>query len=615
MSEKDMKTEKEEEPDQQRVVNDLSMFFGTVNGSGSATANLTILRALFKMGIPVSGKNILPSNIQGLPTWYTIRVNADGYLGRKEKNQIVVAMNVQSFLSDVRTLVPGGVLFYSDDIKFEIPRDDIIVYPMPITRLAKEADVPPRLQSYIKNMVYVGIVAQMLGIDLEKVHTALDLHFEGKQVAVESNFRVINAAAEWAKANLVKRDRYWVEPINKTSGWVISDGNKAAALGAIFGGVQFAGWYPITPATSLAEYLDEYLPKFRTDPETGKFPFAVVQAEDELSAIGMSIGAGWGGLRSMTSTSGPGLSLMAEYLGLAYFAEIPVVVWDVQRMGPSTGLPTRTSQGDITFSNFMSHGDTNFVLLFPGNVQECFEFGWRALDYAEKLQTPVIVLSDMDLGMNQWISPEFQYPDEPIDRGKVLWEKDLAELLEKRKGDWGRYLDIDGDGVPYRTVIGNQHPSSGHFTRGTGHDEYNRYSEDPEVWDRMMMRMRKKFELAKTFLPSPVLEITEGAKIGLISAGSTEIAIKEVQNLLLQKGIAVDFLRIRSKPFSSDVFDFIHTHDRCYVVENNDEGQLRQLLILDSPEYSSKLVQLTQNNGLPLSAEMILAGILSLEEK
>lgn len=613
MTQIETREEPEAIPAQQRIVNDFSMYFCTVNGSGSATANITILRALFRMGIPVSGKNILPSNIQGLPTWYTIRVNEQGFLARQEKNHIVVAMNPATFSEDIETLCPKGVLFYSDDIKLKIPRDDITVYPMPINQLAKDVEVPPRLQNYIKNMVYVGIVAEMLGIELNKIRLALDLHFEGKQVAVESNFDVIEKAANWAKENLEKVDPYYVQTSNKTDHCVISDGGKAAALGAIFGGVQFAAWYPITPATNLAERLDEFLPVFRTDAETGKNNFAVVQAEDELSAIGMAIGAGWGGLRSMTSTSGPGLSLMAEYIGLAYFAEIPVVLWDVQRMGPSTGMPTRTSQGDITFANFISHGDTYFVLLFPGNMSECFEFGWRAFDIAEKIQSPVMVLSDMDLGMNQWMSPEFEYPDRPIERGKILWEEELEELLQKRNDDWGRYLDIDGDGIPYRTVPGNRHPRSGHFTRGTGHDEYNRYSEDPFVWERLMKRIRKKFKTILPDLPEALIEREPGARIGIITIGSNELAVKEARYQLDQKGLKTGYMRIRSKPFGKEIEEFIAAHERNYVVETNDDGQLRQLLVLDLPKCVKKLVQLSLNNGLPISAEWIVESILTQE--
>jgi len=448
---------------QNEVINDFCITFSTVNGSGSATANTTIMRALFRMGIPVSGKNIFPSNIQGQPTWYTLRLSKKGYLSRVEKDDIIVAMNPSTLAREISYLNEGGVLLLPDDFKVSDIRQDIVVYPMPVKKLIREADVTPALRDYIANMVYVGVLSWMLGIDLELVRSALDFHFKSKKKAVDANFNVIQAAFDWATANLTKQDHFRVEQMNGVEGMIMSDGNTAAALGSIYGGVQLAAWYPITPATSLAETLNEYLPELRKDPQTGKDTCVVVQAEDELAAIGMAIGAGWGGLRSMTSTSGPGLSLMSEYIGLAYYAEVPVVIWDVQRVGPSTGMPTRTAQGDLTMVNFISHGDTQMIILIPGSVAECFEFGWRAFDIAERLQTPVIVLSDLDFGMNQWLSPKFVYPDVPMDRGKVLWEDDLEAKIKEWGGNWGRYLDVDGDGIPYRTLPGNLNPKSGYL--------------------------------------------------------------------------------------------------------------------------------------------------------
>ncbi|MCX7607895.1 MAG: 2-oxoacid:acceptor oxidoreductase subunit alpha, partial [Anaerolineales bacterium] len=509
-----------------RVINDFSITIATVNGSGSQTANVTLLRALFKMGIPVSGKNLFPSNIQGLPTWYTIRVNKDGFLARRDEAEIVVTLNPASFGRDLALVQPGGAFFYADDIKLPITRNDITVYPMPVKALARAADVSPNLRDYIANMVYVGILAHMLGIDLEKIKQALAFHFKGKEQPIASNFGVIQAAADWAAQNLTKRDPFVVEPMDKTAGLIMTDGNTAAALGAIYGGVQFAAWYPITPASTLAEALNVYLPRLRK--KDGKQTYAVLQAEDEISAIGMAVGAGWAGLRAMTSTSGPGLSLMTEYAGLAYFAEIPVVIWDIQRVGPSTGLPTRTAQGDLTMIYHWSHGDTQYVILIPGSVNECFEFGWRAFDIAERLQTPVIVLSDLDLGMNQWMTTPFEYPDQPMDRGKVLWEEDL----EKRNGIWARYKDEDGDGIPYRTVPGNMHPASAWFARGTGHDENARYSEDAKTWEANLLRLKKKFETARKLLPTPIVEEIDGAEVGLIAYGSTEPAVQEARFLL-----------------------------------------------------------------------------------
>ena len=595
-------------------VNDFCITFSTVNGSGSATANTTVLRALFRMGIPVSGKNIFPSNIKGLPTWYTIRLSKNGYLARLEHDDIVVAMNPATFSEEMQFLVPGGVLFYPDDIKVPVTREDIIAYPMPVKALVKDADVPSSLREYIANMVYVGVLAEMIGIDLDKIYEALDFHFKGKKKPIDSNFHVIEAAAQWARQNLEKRDTYRVESMNGTDGYVMADGNTAAALGALYGGIQFAGWYPITPASSLAEAILEHAPAFRKDPVTGKNTVAIVQAEDELAAIGMAVGAGWGGLRAMTSTSGPGISLMSEYLGLAYYAEVPVVIWDVQRVGPSTGLPTRTAQSDLTSSYFISHGDTNYVLFMPGSVDECFEFGWKAFDIAERLQTPVIVLSDLDLGMNQWMAPAFQYPDQPMDRGKILWEEDLEKMLEKTGGHWGRYLDVDDDGIPYRTLVGNRHPNSAYFARGTGHDEMARYTEDPVEWEKMLARLAKKFETAKEFLPKPVLHTIEGARAGIIAFGSADPAVIEARDLMAEDGLATDYLRLRAIPFTKEVDEFVRDHDHVFVVELNQQGQLKQLLTIHYPEAATKFISLAHLDGLPLTARWIREQIESLEE-
>jgi len=587
------------------IVNDFGITFCTVNGSGSATANNTILRALFKMGIPVSGKNIFPSNIQGLPTWYTIRVNKDGWLARIEQDHIVVAMNPATFSRDMEYLVAGGVFFYADDITLPITRKDIIAYPMPVKAMVKQAEVPQTLRDYIANMVYVGVVSQMLGIELEAVHQALEFHFKGKKTPVDSNFNVVKAAADWAAANLVKRDAYRVERMNATADYILADGNTAAALGSLYGGLQFAGWYPITPASSLAESINEYLPVLRKDPDTGKPTCVVVQAEDELAAIGMAVGAGWAGLRSMTSSSGPGISLMSEYLGLAYFAEVPVVVWDVQRVGPSTGLPTRTAQGDITMMYFISHGDTNFVLLFPGSINECFEFGWKALDLAERLQMPVIVLSDLDMGMNQWMTEPFRYPDTPMDRGKVLWEEDLDKIIQE-SGKWGRYLDVDGDGIPYRTLPGNRHPRAAYFTRGTGHDEFAKYSEEPDVWERNAERLVKKYQTARQYVPKPILKQMDGAKVGIISIGSADQAVEEARCQLDSAGLQTDYLRVRAAPFTEEVEQFVRDHDRVYVVELNRDGQLYQLLMINLPtDLHSKLRKAAHSDGMPLSARWV----------
>jgi 2-oxoglutarate ferredoxin oxidoreductase subunit alpha len=594
----------------EKIVNDFSITVGTVNGSGSQTANTTILRSLFKMGIPVSGKNLFPSNIQGLPTWYTIRVNKDGFTARRDEHEIVVCMNPRSFAQDLADVLPGGAFFYDDNIKLDVTRDDIFTYAMPVKEIMREQkEVPSNLKDLVANMVYVGILAQTIGINLEKIKAALEFHFKGKQKPVDLNFNVVQYSADWAKSNLEKKDPYYVEPLTKTEGLIMADGNTAAALGAIYGGVQFAAWYPITPASSLAEALIDYLPRLRKR-EDGKNTFAVVQAEDELAAIGMAIGAGFSGLRAMTSTSGPGLSLMTEFAGLAYYSEVPLVIWDVQRVGPSTGLPTRTSQGDLTFTHYLGHGDTEQVILLPGTVNECFEFGWRAFDIAEHMQTPVFVLSDLELGMNQWMAEPFQYPDVPMDRGKVLWEEDL----EKLKGDWGRYRDVDGDGIPYRTVPGNRHPVASYFLRGTGHNEQARYSEDPETWVRVMNRIKKKYNNAAKFVPAPLIDRQEGASTGIISFGSTEPAIREARHQLeTEAGLKSDAMRIRGIPFGEAVRAFIESHEQNFVVEMNRDGQMYQLLLVEYPHLADKLTSVAFNDGLPATAKWVKDGILVKE--
>ncbi len=595
----------------ERVVNDFSITVATVNGSGSQTSNATILRSLFKMGIPVSGKNLFPSNIQGLPTWYTIRVNKDGFLARRDEQEIVITLNPESFTRDIASVQPGGAFFYDESIRQPINRTDISVYPMPVKKLVVASGAPSNLRDYIANMVYVGVLAYMIGIDMEKILAALTFHFKGKQKPIDLNFGVVKMAFDWAQTNLTKSDPFWVEPMQEACDeCIMTDGNTAAALGSLYGGIQFLAWYPITPATSLAEAVNEFIPQLRKDPVTGRTTTAVVQAEDELAAVGMVTGAGWAGLRSMTSTSGPGLSLMAEYVGLAYFAEVPIVIWDIQRVGPSTGLPTRTAQADLTFAAIMGHGDTQQVVLLPGSVTECFEFGWKAFDIAERLQTPVLILSDLDFGMNQWKTKKFQYPDAPMDRGKVLWETDLENL----QGNWGRYRDIDGDGIPYRTVVGNRHPAAAYFTRGTGHNEDAKYSESPEVWERNMARLKKKMETARTMVPSPCIEST-GQKIGFIAFGSTDSALHEARHILSTKyGLETDYMQIKAVPFSPEVKEFIAAHEKNFVVELNRDGQMFQLLSLDNPEYVLSLISLAHLDGMPLTAKWVVDAFLAKEK-
>jgi 2-oxoglutarate ferredoxin oxidoreductase subunit alpha len=592
------------------VTNNFNITVATINGSGSQTSNLTMMRALFKMGIPVSGKNIFPSNIQGQPTWYTIRLNEQGHLARCEINEIVVAMNPATFTRDIDGILPGGVLFYDDSIKLPITRQDIHVYPMPVKQMVRDSDVPTNIRDYIANMVYVGIVAQILGIDMDLIYKALEFHFKGKQKPVDLNWTMVKNAYDWAVNNLKKTDAYIVKSSNKTEGYIMADGNTAGALGALYGGLQFAAWYPITPATSLAETLNEYVPVFRKDPVTGKNTCVVIQAEDELAAVGMVVGAGWSGLRAMTSTSGPGFSLMVEYVGLAYFSETPIVIWDIQRIGPSTGLPTRTSQGDLRLAYYMGHGDVRNAVLFPGSVTECFEMGWKAFDIAERLQTPVMVLSDLDFGMNQWMTRPFEYPDKPMDRGKVLWEEELKQMSEK----WGRYLDVDGDGIPYRTLPGNKLPNAAYFARGTGHNEYANYSEEPKDWENNLLRLRRKLEDNLSLLPKPEIKLAVGAKISIISYGSTTDAINEAMEALANKGYQIDHLRMRSLPVAPEVKGFVRAHEHNYVVELNRDGQLHQILQLEIPDCSMKLISLSHLDGLPLTADWVERQVMAKEE-
>ena len=581
------------------IINDFSMVVATVNGSGSQTSNSAMLRALFRMGIPVSGKNLFPSNIQGLPTWFTIRVSASGHTARKEDPEILVAMNQATLAEDLMGLRPGGVCFYADHFTIPPTRPDLTYYPMPVKQLTLEVNPPSELRDYIANMAYVGVVAVILGIDLDEIRAAIETHFQGKAKPIELNMSMVLAAAEWAQKNLTKQDRYRVERADLTRGKILVDGNTSAALGAIYGGVTFAGWYPITPASSLAEALQEYLPVLRTDPVTGKATYGVIQAEDEIAGVGMAVGAGWAGARSMTSTSGPGLSLMAEYVGLAFFVEVPIVVWDVQRMGPSTGLPTRTSQGDILFVRFMGHGDTKHVMLFPASMAECFEFGWRAFDIAERLQSPVFVLSDLDLGMNLWMSEPFAYPDTPMDRGKVLTAEDL-----KRVKEFVRYRDVDGDGIGYRTLPGTPHPEAAYFARGTGHNEKADYSERPEDWSGNMERLWRKLDTATKYMPPPVIDGRD-SDVGIIAFGSTDPAIQEARSLLASQGVRTDYLRLRAVPFTDGVKEFVRNHKKLFVIEMNTDGQMRQLLQVEYPEYAIRFVSLKQNNGLPLTAEWV----------
>ncbi len=595
----------------QVVVNDFSIVAATANGSGSQTANNVIVRSLFKMGIPVSGKNLFPSNIKGLPTWYWIRVSKDSYTARQEHAQILVAMNLPTVAEDVANVEPGGLVIYPDDWRITFDRDDLMYVPIPVKDIVKDVDVPARLKDYVANMVYVGAVAELLGIPIEYIKDAISYFLGGKEKAIKLNLGIVETTEKYIRDHGITQGRFRVEPMDKTTDMIMIDGNAASALGAVFGGVSVIAWYPITPSTSVVDSARDFLNALRCDPETGKATYAIVQAEDELSAIGMVLGAGWAGARSMTATSGPGISLMAEYAGLGYAAELPGVIWNVQRVGPSTGLPTRTSQGDLMFTYFLGHGDSRHVVLLPGTMEECFELGWKAFDLTEELQTPVFVLIDLDLGMNHWMSRRFEYPDQPINRGKVLSEDDLENLQV-----FARFKDDDNSGIGPRTLPGTNHPLAAYFTRGTGHDEYAIYSERPEHYLENVKRLQRKHETARRIGPKPIIDEVDGAEEAIICYGSVEPTIVETRDILRDKyGKELSYLRVRALPFSQEVFDFIGRYKRVYVVENNTEGQLHQLLQLEMPARAIDLISIAHLDGLPLSANFVVGALLEQERK
>ncbi len=595
--------------DQRHVVNDFSIQVATVNGSGSQSANTVLLRSIFQMGIPVSGKNLFPSNIAGLPTWYTIRASKDGYIARKKEIDFLVAMNVETAQEDVMSLPAGAACVYDEPLNLSALRSDITFYPVPFDKLVTPVCPEAKLRRLVKNMIYVGVVDALLGIDIKESEKALVKHFAKKKKAAELNTAAINAGHDYAKATFTKNDPFYIAPMNQNQGKLIIDGNAAAALGCMFAGVTVVTWYPITPSSSLVEQLIDYLKEYRIGPD-GKATFAVVQAEDELAAAGMVFGAGWAGARSMTSTAGPGISLMAEFVGLGYYAEIPGVFFDIQRVGPSTGLPTRTMQGDILACAVLSHGDTKHILLLPSSAEECFTMAGEAFDLAEKFQTPVFVMSDLDLGMNNWMADPFPYPDKPIARGKVLNAEDL-----KRLGSFGRYKDVDNDGIPYRTLPGTDHPAASYFTRGSGHNEKAQYSERPDDYVRNMDRLIKKFNTARSFVPGPVLEKGGKSKIGIIAYGTTHWAMVEAYDQLNKEyQLKTDYLRLRAYPFSQEVHDFTRQHDRVYIVEQNRDGQMFELIKLDIPaDQVVKLHSVRHYNGLPVDARSLTDDIIAQE--
>jgi 2-oxoglutarate ferredoxin oxidoreductase subunit alpha len=585
----------------QRVINDFSINVATVNGSGSQSANSVLLKSIFGMGVPVSGKNLFPSNIAGLPTWYTIRASKDGYVARKRESEFLVALNPETAREDILALPAGGVAIYEESANLKQYRSDVVYYPVPFDKLTAAVCTEAKLRKLVRNMIYVGVVAQLLEIDLGVVESGVRKQFAKKQKVFDLNFGAVKAGYDYARTTFTKQDPFYIERMNGTAGKIIIDGNAACGMGAVFAGVTVIAWYPITPSTSLIEAATDLLKKFRVSPE-GKATFAVVQAEDELAAIGMVLGAGWAGARSMTSTSGPGISLMAEFAGLGYFAEIPGVIFDVQRTGPATGMPTRTSQADLLSTVFLSHGDTKHVVLLPGSVKECFEFGYAAFDLAERLQTPVFVLSDLDLGMNNWMADPFVYPDKPLDRGKILTAEDLNRL-----GGFARYRDVDGDAIGWRTLPGTNHPKAAYFTRGSGHNDAAGYTEKPGEYISLMERLSRKFENARKLVPAPETVRDGTSKIGFLAFGTTDFALREsLDQIKAEYGQTVDYMRIRAYPFAHEIHDFVASHERVYVVEQNRDAQMASLLKLDLPgDQVVKLRSILHYNGLPVDARTI----------
>src|SRR5688572_9118429 len=591
------------------VVNDLTIHVATVNGSGSQSSNNVLMRSIFQMGVPVSGKNMFPSNIAGLPTWFTIRANKDGWIGRKKEVDLMICMNAQTAREDVEALAPGSLCIYDAPLNCKAIRSDVIFFEVPFSKLAADLSEDSKLRKLLTNMIYVGIVAELLGLDRNEILSALSKQFKGKKKAIDPNVQAIDKGMEFARATLPGQNHWRIERMNATAGKIIIDGNAAAAIGAMFGGVTVVTWYPITPSSSLCESLIDYMKQYRVDKD-GKATFAIVQAEDELAAVGMVLGAGWAGARSMTSTAGPGISLMSEFIGLGYFAEIPGVIWDIQRVGPSTGLPTRTAQGDVNQVAFLSHGDTQHIVLIPSSVAECFDFAIEALDLAEEFQTPIFVLSDLDLGMNNWMSDPFEYPTKPIKRGKVLTAEKLTEL----QGKWGRYDDVDGDGIPWRTLPGTDHPFASYFTRGSGHDAQARYSERPQDYKDTVDRLAKKYETAKLFVPKPVVDTHEDAKIGFIAYGTTTWALEEARHQLrTERGVETSYFRLRALPFTEELKQFVAAHDRVYVVEQNRDGQMADMMRLELGEDQRKVRKILHYTGLPCDARTISDAVLQME--
>ena len=589
-------------------VNDFTIKIATVNGTGSASANTLLMKSIFRSGIPVVGKNYFPSNIQGLPTWYEIRVTHAGYVARSGCVDLMVAMNAETYARDVKEVAPGGFLVY--DSTWPRPallkREDITVLGVPLARLCNENFNGVRTRILMKNICYAGVLAALLDLDLARIRELLAETYAKKPQLVESNMKAIQLGYDYARANFQCPLPLKVEKMDRTAGHVMIDGNTAAALGCLFAGATVAAWYPITPSTSLMDAFKMFADRQRLDPASGAKNFAFIQAEDELAAIGMVIGAMWNGARAFTATSGPGISLMNEFLGLAYYAEVPAVIFDIQRVGPSTGMPTRTQQGDLTLAAYASHGDTRHVCLYPANPEECFYMAVQAFDLAERLQTPVMVLSDLDIGMNDWMCRDLKWDDSyRPDRGKMLGKEEILKL-EK----FYRFLDRDGDGIGYRSLPG-VHPKAAYFTRGSGHNQYGVYTEDSAEYQLVLDRLMKKWATAKRLVPRAVIDATAGSRVGLVSLGSCDGAIREALDVLKQRGVALDYMRVRSFPFTEDVERFLAAHELLFVVEQNRDAQLRSLLTLETAVEKAKLRSLLHYSGLPISSSFIVEGVLA----
>lgn len=591
-------------------VNDFVIKFANVNGSGSASANGLLMKAIFRMGVPVSTKNFFPSNIQGLPTWFEIRVSRDGYPARSGAVDVMVAMNAASYAQDLAEVSPNGTLVYDSSWPRDelLSRDDVTVLGVPLAEMCNQTFDHPRTRILMKNVAYLGTLVALLDIDRDAVRALLEEIFATKPKLVDANLQAIDLGYQYAKEHFDTPLPTRVVRMDKTAGHIIIDGNSAAALGCVYAGATFAAWYPITPSSSLMDAFRGFCGRLRKEPETGRNRFCVVQAEDEIGALGMTVGAGWSGARAFTSTSGPGLSLMTEFLGFANFAEIPVVVFDIQRVGPSTGLPTRTQQSDLLAATYASHGDTRHVLLFPADPHECFYFSVQAFDLAERLQTPVIVLSDLDIGMNDWMVPELTW-DESYrpDRGKVLGEEELQALET-----FSRYQDRDGDGICYRTYPG-VHPAGAYFTRGSGHDEHSSYTEDPDDYQRLMERLKRKSDTAATLVPpAKLLAASSATKNAIVAFGSSNAAVIEAVHRLQDKGIAVDYLRICAFPFGPEVQQFLDQHDRVFVVEQNRDAQMKSLLQLETEVHPGKLISVLSFNGFPIDCRCVFEALFAV---